>query len=240
MEDRSRHGHRAREGAGGAGAGSAARGRRGSGGGTTALCQGASDHACCHAPDGSPVARDGPLHHRSSDGEDSPALSQPARRSHGGGWRPRIWLRPSQNGRGKWRGVRVRALASGMVRLEITLQADDADLVVKAIEKARDELRVQALARTRSSDCDCKRTAVGTTAEDETDRSPEADVGARDETPVGSSLETGFHAPVGARQGMKIPRKRPPSSRPPRHFEIAAPTEGVRALGFLFPDGRMD
>jgi hypothetical protein len=60
-----------------------------------------------------------------------------------------------------------------MVRLEITLQADEADLVVEAIEKARDELRVQALARTRSSDRDCKRTAGGSAAEDETGSIPE-------------------------------------------------------------------
>lgn len=39
------------------------------------------------------------------------------------------------------RSVRVRGLDDGMVRVEITLHPDEADLVVHAIEKARDQLR---------------------------------------------------------------------------------------------------
>src|SRR5262245_16553225 len=39
------------------------------------------------------------------------------------------------------RGVRVQPLGDGLMRLELTLHADEADLVLKAIEKARDGLR---------------------------------------------------------------------------------------------------
>jgi len=110
------------------------------------------------------------------------------------------------------RCVRVRALASGMVRLEITLQADEADLVVKAIEKARDELRVQAIARTRSSDRDCKGTTGRSTAEDKTGRSPEADAVAREATPVGASAET--PAVVSAAAELRDRRSDRPSAGP--------------------------
>jgi len=100
-----------------------------------------------------------------------------------------------------------------MVRLEITLQADEADLVVKAIEQARDaELRVQALASTCSSDRDCKRTAGGFTAEDKTGRSSEADVFAREATSVGASAETPAVASAAAelrdRRSHKVPSLR--------------------------------
>lgn len=44
------------------------------------------------------------------------------------------------------RSVRVRGLDDGMVRVEITLHPDEADLVVHAIEKARDQLRARPLA----------------------------------------------------------------------------------------------
>ena len=45
------------------------------------------------------------------------------------------------------RSVRERPLPGGMVRLELTLAPDEAALVLKAVEKARDQLRAQAAAQ---------------------------------------------------------------------------------------------
>ena len=50
------------------------------------------------------------------------------------------------------RMIYLRNLPSGMVRLEATLQPDEADLVMKAIDKARDELRALSLGRAKSLD----------------------------------------------------------------------------------------
>jgi hypothetical protein len=44
------------------------------------------------------------------------------------------------------RALRVRPLASGLVRVEITLRPDEADLVLQAIEKVRDQLRASSVA----------------------------------------------------------------------------------------------
>jgi Domain of unknown function (DUF222)/HNH endonuclease len=50
------------------------------------------------------------------------------------------------------RMIFLRNLANGMVRLEATLQPDEADLVMKAIDKARDELRRVSLGGAQSLD----------------------------------------------------------------------------------------
>ena len=50
------------------------------------------------------------------------------------------------------RGVSVRPLSDGLVRLEVTLHPDEADLVVKAIERTRDHLRACADMRPPSQD----------------------------------------------------------------------------------------
>jgi hypothetical protein len=48
------------------------------------------------------------------------------------------------------RMIRLHNLPSGMVRLEATLHPDEADLVMKAIDKARDELRALSLGAAQS------------------------------------------------------------------------------------------
>jgi hypothetical protein len=50
------------------------------------------------------------------------------------------------------RMICLRNLPSGMVRLEATLQPDEADLVMKAIDEARDELRRMSLGGAQSPD----------------------------------------------------------------------------------------
>ena len=47
------------------------------------------------------------------------------------------------------RTFRGRALGSGLVKLEIVVTADEADLVVQAVERARDAIAAQANARTK-------------------------------------------------------------------------------------------
>jgi hypothetical protein len=59
---------------------------------------------------------------------------------------------PAGDGGGCERMVCLRNLPSGMVRLEAILQPDEADLVMKAIDKARDELRALSLGRAKSLD----------------------------------------------------------------------------------------
>ena len=54
------------------------------------------------------------------------------------------------------RSVRERPLPGGMVRLEMVLSPDEAALVMKAVEKARDELRAEA----RQSDVSAETSAV--------------------------------------------------------------------------------
>jgi Domain of unknown function (DUF222)/HNH endonuclease len=100
------------------------------------------------------------------------------------------------------RGVRIRSLASGMVRLEITLQADEADLVVKAIEKARDELRAQALARTRSPDRDSK-PALGESLHAE--GATQGDASAETPTVVPVPDETRHGRPDQRSAGVRVP-----------------------------------
>jgi hypothetical protein len=48
------------------------------------------------------------------------------------------------------RTITLRNLPNGMVRLEATLQPDEADLVMKAIDKARDELRALSIGAAQS------------------------------------------------------------------------------------------
>jgi hypothetical protein len=50
------------------------------------------------------------------------------------------------------RMISLRNLPNGMVRLEATLQLDEADLAMKAIDKARDELRALSLGAAQSPD----------------------------------------------------------------------------------------
>jgi hypothetical protein len=118
----------------------------------------------------------------------------------------------SVDGLDSGRMICLRNLPNGMVRLEATLQPDEADLVMKAIDKARDELRALSLQGPQPMD-------------------PLPRATAKEGPGVAANHEPGDCAETGSVEGDRASAETPPGSPPAVEAPAVATEERGAALG---------